>query len=82
MEYASQYQRSMEDPEGFWAQQASAIHWFKKPDTILSQNADGLYRWFAGGQHNTCYLALDYHVETGRGDQTALIYDSPVTHSF
>lgn len=82
MEYASQYQRSMEDPEGFWAQHAAAIHWFKKPDTILSQNADGLYRWFTGGQLNTCYLALDYHVETGRGDQTALIYDSPVTQSF
>ncbi|MFM8373514.1 MAG: propionyl-CoA synthetase [Bacteroidota bacterium] len=82
MKYASQYRHSLEDPEAFWEQQAAAIHWFKKPETILSKNDDGLFRWFAGGQLNTCYLALDYHVETGRGDQTALIYDSPVTQSF
>ncbi len=82
MTYASQYQHSLEDPEAFWAHQAASIHWFREPDTILSKNDDGLYRWFAGGQLNTCYLALDYHVETGRGDQTALVYESPVTQSF
>lgn len=54
--------------------------WFQEPKSILSKDQDGLYRWFEGGKLNTSYLALDYHIEKGRGDATALIYDSPVTN--
>lgn len=82
MTYASQYQQSISDPQGFWAKQAEAIDWYEKPHQILSQDENGLYRWFQGGKMNTCHLALDYHVAHGRADQTALIYDSPVTQSF
>ncbi len=79
MSYASVYQRSLTDPEGFWGEQAEALPWFEPPGKILSQDENGVWRWFAGGRTNTCYLALDRHVEAGRGDQVALIYDSPVT---
>ena len=53
--------------------------YFKFPDNILSQDDKGIHHWFADGEMNTCYKALDYHVENGRADQPALIYDSPVT---
>jgi acyl-coenzyme A synthetase/AMP-(fatty) acid ligase len=79
MSYATEYQRSLTDPEGFWSEQAQALPWFEAPKKILSQDENGVWRWFAGGRMNTCYLALDRHVEAGRGDQVALIYDSPVT---
>lgn len=82
MRYADLYNRSISEPEQFWAEQAQRIHWYKFPEKILSKDAHGLYRWYKGGQLNTSYLALDYHVEHGRGDQAALIYDSPVTQSF
>ena len=71
--------RSLEDPEAFWAEQAESIHWYKKWDKVLDSSEAPLYRWFSGGKLNTCYNALDVHVEQGRGDQAALIYDSPVT---
>jgi propionyl-CoA synthetase len=73
------YRRSLEDPEGFWAEAARAIHWEKTWDKVLDDSGQPYYRWFAGGRLNTCYNALDRHVENGRGDQAALIYDSPVT---
>jgi acyl-coenzyme A synthetase/AMP-(fatty) acid ligase len=79
MSYATEYQRSLTDPEGFWAEQAAALPWFEAPKQILSQDENDVWRWFAGGKLNTCYLALDRHVEAGRGEQVALIYDSPVT---
>jgi len=79
MSYATEYQRSLTDPEGFWREQAEALPWYEFPSTILSQDENGAWRWFEGGKTNTCFLALDRHVEDGRGDQTALIYDSPVT---
>ena len=79
--YADEHRRSLTDPEGFWAEQAERIPWFTKPETILSTDAEGLTRWFAGGKMNTCYAAVDYHVENGRADQVAIIYDSPVTKS-
>jgi acyl-coenzyme A synthetase/AMP-(fatty) acid ligase len=82
MNYLDQYQNSINDPETFWAAQADKIHWYEKPQQILSKDADDLYRWFEGGKLNTCYLALDHHVASGRGEQTALIYDSPVTQYF
>ena len=79
MGYKQEYQRSISDPEGFWQEKADAVAWFKAPTQILCKDENGVDRWFADGELNTAYLALDYHVEQGRGDQPALIYDSPVT---
>lgn len=79
MAYQEEYRKSLQHPEEFWSEKAAQIHWFKRPEQILSQDENGFYRWFSGGKLNTSYLALDYHVEAGRGDQAALIYDSPVT---
>ena len=79
MHYQDLYRRSITDPEGFWAERANDIPWYVKPQTTLSNDANGVARWYADGQLNTCYCAVDYHVEQGRGDQIALIYDSPVT---
>ena len=73
------FSRSIEDPEGFWGQAAEAIHWYKKWDKVLDDSNKPFYRWFKGGIVNTCYNAIDRHVEGGRADQLALIYDSPVT---
>ena len=77
--YQSMYQRSLSDPEGFWAEIATAIDWTRKWDHVLDATRKPFYRWFAGGELNTCYNAVDRHVEQGRADQTAVIYDSPVT---
>ena len=77
--YEAVFKRSIEDPEGFWGEAAEAIHWYKKWDKVLDDSNKPFYRWFAGGEMNTCYNALDRHVEGGRADQVALIYDSPVT---
>ena len=73
------YARSLTDPEGFWADAASEIDWTSTWDTVLDGSEAPSYRWFRGGRLNTCYNALDRHVENGRADQAALIYDSPVT---
>ena len=73
------YQRSLTDPEGFWAEAAEEISWYKRWDKVLDDSNPPFYRWFEGGVTNTCYNALDRHVEAGRGEQAALIYDSPVT---
>jgi propionyl-CoA synthetase len=82
MGYQSEYQTSINDPAAFWQEQAKLVDWFQQPTNILSQDEQGFYRWYADGQLNTSYLALDYHVEKGRGEQTALIYDSPVTNTY
>ena len=81
MNYASQYQESLSEKEAFWKKQAEEVHWFKPPTQILSQDEQGHYRWFADGELNVSYLCLDFHVENGRANQTALIYDSPVTNT-
>jgi len=81
MNYLDIYQQSIEQPELFWREQAEQIKWYELPETILSQDEHGLYRWFSGGKLNTSYLALDVHIEEGRGTQLALIYDSPATDS-
>ena len=73
------YNRSLADPEGFWAEAAEDIDWIKKWDRVLDDSNKPFYRWFAGGQVNTCYNAVDRHVERGRADQAAIIYDSPIT---
>ncbi|MDH3715164.1 MAG: propionyl-CoA synthetase [Gammaproteobacteria bacterium] len=77
--YADVYKRSIQDPEGFWAEAAQAVHWYKPWDSVLDSSTEPFYRWFAGAELNTCYNALDVHVEAGFGEQAALIYDSPVT---
>ncbi len=78
--YEEAYKLSIENPEKFWGEAAEKIHWFKKWDKVLDDSGKPyFYRWFTGGELNTCYLCLDYHVENGRADQYALIYDSPVT---
>lgn len=69
----------MDDPEGFWGEAAEDIQWDKRWDKVLDDSDRPFYRWFTGGWMNTCYNAVDYHVENGRADQDALIYDSPVT---
>ena len=79
MSYRTEYDHSVNDPEGFWRKQAESLEWFKFPKQILSLDDDGLGYWFADGEMNTAYMALDHHVKNGRGDQAALIYDSPVT---
>jgi acyl-coenzyme A synthetase/AMP-(fatty) acid ligase len=79
MNYISEYRRSIDDPEGFWREKAADIDWFEFPPTILDQDPNGAWRWFRGGKLNTCWLALDRHVEHGLGDRIALIYDSPAT---
>ena len=81
MNYLDIYQQSIEQPELFWREQAEQIKWYELPETILSQDEHGLYRWFSGGKLNTSYLALDVHIEEGRGTQLAMIYDSPATDS-
>jgi len=77
--YEELFKRSISDPEGFWGEAAEAITWYKKWDKVLDSSNPPFYKWFTGGEMNTCYNALDRHVEDGRGDQTAIIYDSPVT---
>jgi len=81
MNYANEYKKSTIDPISFWKKQAQDISWHKEPTQILSTKEDNSYQWFTDGELNTSYLALDYHVEQGRGEQTALIYDSPVTQT-
>ncbi|MCP5365736.1 MAG: AMP-binding protein, partial [Hyphomicrobiales bacterium] len=78
-EYEKAYTRSINDPEGFWGEVAEDISWYKKWDKVLDASNKPFYRWFTGGIVNTCYNAVDRHVEAGHGDRLALIYDSPVT---
>ena len=79
--YDAVYARWRDDPQEFWAEAAEAIHWFKKWDRVLDASRAPFYRWFSGAMLNTCYNALDRHVENGRANQLALIYDSPVTQT-
>ncbi len=78
--YEEIYQESINDPVGFWDRAAKEITWFKPYERVLDDSNPPFYRWFVGGELNTCYNALDRHVENGRAEQTALIYDSPVTN--
>jgi len=78
--YDEIFQRSIRDPEGFWGEAAGHIDWYRKWDRVLDDSRKPFYRWFSGGELNTCYNAVDRHVEKGRGDQVAIIYDSPVTN--
>ncbi len=77
--YAAAYEQSISDPETFWGEAANAIDWIAPPTQVLDASNPPFYRWFRGGRLNTCFNALDRHVRDGRGEQTALVYDSPVT---
>ncbi len=79
MTYKQELEASTSNPEAFWGDKAQALDWFKPATQVLSEDEHGIHHWFADGEMNTCHMALDYHVENGRGEQTALIYDSPVT---
>ncbi|MFT7684935.1 MAG: propionyl-CoA synthetase [Candidatus Azotimanducaceae bacterium] len=81
MDYKDEYEQSILAPEDFWRQKANNIEWHEFPKSILSKDANGNDRWFADGRLNTSYLALDHHVNNGRGEQTAIVYDSPVTNT-
>lgn len=81
MGYQTLYDRSMQDPSAFWAEAAGLIDWDRPWDQVLDDSNPPFYRWFKGGQLNTCYNAVDRHVKAGRGDQPAIIHDSPVTDS-
>lgn len=77
--YQQHYQQFLQQPQAFWRQQAEQIKWFKFPEEILSKNSEQQDCWFADGELNNCYLALDAHVNNGRAEQVAIYYDSPVT---
>ncbi|MBY6063560.1 acetate--CoA ligase [Pseudidiomarina sediminum] len=79
MSYPHDYEYSLQQPERFWLKQAQRLHWFRDPQTAATLKPEGTADWFADGQLNMAFCALDYHVDNGRGEQTALIYDSPVT---
>jgi propionyl-CoA synthetase len=78
-QYDEAYTRSLRDPEGFWGAAAEDLYWEQRWDRVFDDSRPPFYRWFTGGVLNTCYNALDLHVDRGRGKQAALIYDSPVT---
>jgi propionyl-CoA synthetase len=77
--YTETYRRSLDQPEEFWARAAAAIDWERRWDRVLDDSRPPFYRWFAGARLNTCWNALDRHVAAGRGERTALIWDSPVS---
>ena len=81
MAYKEVYASWQNDPEAFWLDAAKAIDWDQAPSKALTDKGDGLYEWFVDTKVNTCYNAVDRHVENGRGDQVAIIHDSPITDS-
>lgn len=79
--YHALHKRSIEHPESYWLEAAGKLDWFSAPKIALAKDELGSDRWFVDGQLNTCHLAVDTHVNNGRGDQIAIIYDSPVTQT-
>ena len=73
------YNQSIKSPKNFWQEASNDIFWFKKPTKILNNSNPPFYKWFEDGVTNTCYNALDIHIDQGKGKNTALIYDSPIT---
>ena len=71
--------KSINNPENFWREASENIFWFKKPSKILDKSNPPFYKWYEDGVTNTCYYALDFHIDQGKGSKTALIYDSPIT---
>lgn len=81
MRYEEEYEAALNDPQSYWAAQTNRIDWYKKPESILSKTDFGTFNWYADGELNSCYLALDRHVENGLAEQVALYYDSPVSNT-
>lgn len=81
MKYKDLYQNSINDKSSFWKEQAALLDWFQFPTNIITETEENIYSWYADGITNMSYLCLDYHIKNGRGDQFALIYDSPVTNT-
>jgi propionyl-CoA synthetase len=79
--YEEVYRQSRNEPVRFWDHAAEKVSWYRTWDRVIDDTNPPFYRWFPGGLLNTCYNALDRHVEAGRGNQQALIYDSPVTQT-
>ena len=79
--YQDIYRRSIDDPKKFWSDIAQDIFWYKKPTKILNSNNPPFYKWYEDGVTNTCYNAVDLHVEKNNGKKLAIIYDSPITKS-
>ena len=77
--YKDIYQKSIQNREGFWKNISENIFWYKKPTKILNSANPPFYKWFEDGVTNTCYNALDLHIDEGRGNKLAIIYDSPIT---
>jgi propionyl-CoA synthetase len=80
-QYDRIFRKSLEHPEEFWREAAKDIQWYTDYSRVLDDSNPPFYRWFTGGEINTCYNALDYHIASGRAEQIALIYDSPVTNT-
>ena len=78
-DYRHAYERSLRDRDAFWAEAAEDISWTRRWDRVIDESDSPFVHWFPGGMLNTCYNAVDRHVERGRGKQRAIIYDSPVT---
>ena len=77
--YKEIYDKSINDKENFWKKVSEDIFWYKKPTKILNSDNPPFYKWFEDGITNTCYNALDIHIDKGRGEKIAIIYDSPIT---
>ena len=77
--YKDIYQKSIDNREEFWKEVSEDIFWYRKPTKILNSDNPPFYKWFEDGVTNTCYNALDLHIDEGRGDKLAIIYDSPIT---
>ena len=81
MRYQSVYENWQNDPEAFWMEAANAVDWFEKPSKACFDENAPIYEWFSDGVTNTCYNAVDRHVKSGKGNEIAIIYDSPVTNT-
>ena len=77
--YKEIYEKSINKKEEFWKNISKDIFWYKKPTKILNSSNPPFYKWFEDGVTNTCYNALDFHIDKGRGEKLAIIYDSPIT---
>ena len=79
--YKEIYDSSISQKENFWKEVAESIFWYKKPTKILNSSNPPFYKWYEDGVTNTCYNAIDFHIDNGRGEKLAIIYDSPITGS-
>ena len=77
--YKEIYDKSINNREEFWKKISEDVFWYKKPTKILNSSNPPFYKWFEDGITNTCYNALDHHIDQGRGERPAIIYDSPIT---